>query len=244
MNNQINRPTFSASAETPCYTVLDLFSGIGGFSLGLERTGGFQTFAFCEIDGQARKVLKKHWPDVPCYHDIREVKNVAADVVCGGFPCQDISTAGKQAGLAGERSGLWFEMRRVIDEGRPDWVIVENVANLRSKGLATVLHDLWTLGYDAEWHVIPACAVGAPHKRERLWIIANRDGLRVERARAKLETAGINKRPWCDWPGTQPGAMRVDDGVSAEVHRNRIKQLGNSVIPQIVEAIGRAILAV
>ena len=191
------------------YTVLDLFSGIGGFSLGLERTGGFQTVAFC-----------------------------------GGFPCQDISAAGRQKGLAGERSGLWFEMLRVISETKPEWAIIENVANLRSNGLATVLQGLWQIGYDAEWHIIPACSVGAPHKRERIWIIANRDGLRVERARTALEAAGIDKCIRGNWPGTQPGAMRVDDGFSAEVHRNRIRQLGNAVVPQIPEMIGRAILSV
>lgn len=242
--NVAEPPSSRRSTGAHCYTVLDLFSGIGGFSLGLERTGGFKTVAFCEIDPFCRQVLAKHWPTTKIYTDIREVKNVAADVVCGGFPCQDISTAGKQKGLEGDRSGLWFEMLRVIGETMPEWVIVENVANLRSNGLATVLQGLWAVGYDAEWHIIPACAVGAPHKRERIWIIANRDGLRVERTRAELEAAGLDKCGGSNWPGTQPGAMRVDDGVSAEVHRNRIKQLGNSVVPQIPEMIGRAILSV
>lgn len=235
-------PMFSGAATgcTDGLKVLDLFSGIGGFSLGLERAG-MRTVAFCEIDPEARKVLRKHWPNVPIFEDIKEVKNVAADVVCGGFPCQDISTAGKQAGLEGERSGLWFEMLRVIGETKPKWAIIENVANLRSNGLVTVLQGLWQIGYDAEWHIIPACAVGAPHKRERIWIIAYRDGLRMEGAGAELEAARVDQCARSDWQTAKPGAMRVDDGVSAGVHRNRIKQIGNAVVPQIPELIGRAI---
>lgn len=159
--------------------VLDLFSGIGGFSLGLERTGGFETVAFCEIEDFPRRVLAKHWPSVPCYRDVRELTakrlaadGIAVDVICGGFPCQDISTAGKGAGLAGERSGLWSEIARLVGELGPQYVIVENVSALLGRGLGTVLGDLATIGYDAEWHCIPASHVGAPHRRDRIWIIA------------------------------------------------------------------------
>ena len=159
--------------------VLDLFSGIGGFSLGLERAGGFETVAFCEIEPYCRRVLKKHWPDVPCYEDVRTLTadtlrrdGIAVDVICGGFPCQDISFAGKGAGLAGERSGLWFEYARLIGELRPRFVIVENVGALLSRGLDAVLGTLAALGYDAEWDCIPASAVGAPHVRDRVWIVA------------------------------------------------------------------------
>jgi DNA (cytosine-5)-methyltransferase 1 len=159
--------------------VLDLFSGIGGFSIGLERTGGFKTVAFCEIEPYPRKVLAKHWPEVHCYHDVRELTadrltadGIAVDVICGGFPCQDISVAGNGAGLAGERSGLWSEFARLIGELRPRYAIVENVSALLGRGLADVLGDLAALGYDAEWHCIPASAVGAPHRRDRIWIIA------------------------------------------------------------------------
>jgi DNA (cytosine-5)-methyltransferase 1 len=159
--------------------VLDLFSGIGGFSLGLERTGGFKTVAFCEIEEYPRRVLAKHWPDVPCYKDIRELSaqhlfadGISVDVICGGFPCQDISIAGKGAGLAGERSGLWSHYARLIGELRPRYVLVENVAALLGRGLGDVLGDLAALGYDAEWHCIPASAVGAPHRRDRVWIVA------------------------------------------------------------------------
>lgn len=155
--------------------VLDLFSGIGGFSLGLERTGGFETVAFCEIDPFCRQVLRKHWPDVPIFEDVRSLTaddTGPVDVICGGFPCQDISFAGKGAGLAGERSGLWSEIRRLTDNIRPQYLVVENVSALLSRGLGDVLADLASIRYDAEWHCIPASAVGAPHRRDRVWIIA------------------------------------------------------------------------
>ncbi len=158
--------------------VLDLFSGIGGFSIGLERAG-METVAFCEIDKKARMVLRKHWPSVPIYEDVKELNyerlkkdGISVDVICGGFPCQDISVAGKGAGLEGQRSGLWYEYHRIIKELTPKWVIIENVSALRSRGLDAVLRSLFEIGYDAEWHCIPASAVGAPHRRDRIWIIA------------------------------------------------------------------------
>lgn len=174
--------------------VLDLFSGIGGFSLGLERTGGFETVAFCEIEEFPRRVLAKHWPNVPCYRDVRELTaerlaadGIAVDVICGGFPCQDISTAGKGAGLAGERSGLFYEVARLVGELGPSFVILENVGALLSRGLDAVLGTLASFGYDAEWHCIPASAVGAPHRRDRVWIVAypsimQRDGCKDKSA--------------------------------------------------------------
>src|SRR6476646_7604646 len=134
--------------------VLDLFSGIGGFSLGLERAG-MRTRAFCEIDPYCRRVLAKHWPDVPCFADVRALRPTdlpAVDVICGGFPCTDISVAGKGLGITGPQSGLWGEYARIIGEVRPRYVIVENVAALLGRGLATVLGDLAALGFDAEWH--------------------------------------------------------------------------------------------
>jgi DNA (cytosine-5)-methyltransferase 1 len=155
------------------YRVLDLFSGIGGFSLGLERAG-METVAFCEIDEQCQKILHKHWPNVPIFPDVSKLSYPEGyvEVICGGFPCQDISVAGRGAGLKGERSGLWFEYKRIIKETKPRYVIIENVANLRTKGLTTVLQDLWEIGYDSEWHIISAVGVGAVHRRERIWIIA------------------------------------------------------------------------
>jgi DNA (cytosine-5)-methyltransferase 1 len=162
---------------------LDLFAGIGGFSLGLERTGGFETVAFCEIEKFPQQVLRKHWPEVPIYDDVRTLTaerlaadGIAVDVITGGFPCQDISTAGKGAGLAGERSGLFFQIARLIGELEPRYVILENVSALLSRGLADVLGTLASLGYDAEWHCIPASYLGAPHRRDRIWIVAHPDG--------------------------------------------------------------------
>ena len=121
---------------------LDLFAGIGGFSLGLERTGGFRSVAFCEIDKKAQKVLNKHWPDVPVFEDVSALtkekldeQGISVDVITGGFPCQDISLAGKGAGLEGERSGLWFQFHRLIKEIQPKYAIIENVSALRSRGL-------------------------------------------------------------------------------------------------------------
>lgn len=156
-------------------TVLDLFSGIGGFSLGLEKSGGFKTIEFCEIEPFCRKVLNKHWPGVPIHDDIRTLSRPTgyADVICGGFPCQDLSYAGKGAGInAGTRSGLWSDYARIIGEVRPRYIIVENVAALLTRGIDRVLGDLAQIGYDAEWHCIPASAVGAPHRRDRVWIVA------------------------------------------------------------------------
>ena len=159
--------------------VLDLFSGIGGFSYGLEKTGGFETIAFCEIDKHARKVLTKHWPNVKQYEDITELTyeklqkdNLIPEVISGGFPCQDISVAGKQAGIIGKRSGLWSEFARLIKDVRPKWAIIENVSALKSKGLTLVLQDLAEVGYNAEWHCIPCSALGGLHRRDRIWIIA------------------------------------------------------------------------
>lgn len=162
---------------------LSLFAGIGGFDLGLERTGGFETVAFCEIDPFCQEVLAKHWPNVPCFSDVRELRGEQVgdiDVICGGFPCQDLSTAGKQAGMdEGTRSGLWSEIVRLAGELRPSFVIVENVAALLrgpsdrpGRWFGRVLGDLVAIGYDAEWHCIPASYIGACHHRDRAWIVA------------------------------------------------------------------------
>jgi len=148
-----------------------LFSGIGGFDLGLERVG-MKCKWQVEIDEYATKILEKHWPKVRRYKDIKEVKELEyVDVICGGFPCQDISNAGKRAGITGERSSLWKEYLRVIRMVRPKYVIVENVAALINRGLDTVLADLASCGMDAEWDCIPASSIGAPHRRDRVFII-------------------------------------------------------------------------
>jgi len=269
-------------------TVLDLFSGIGGFSLGLERTGGFKTIAFCEIDPFCRRVLNKHWPEVPVYEDVTTLTPTLgfSDVICGGFPCQDISIAGHGAGLDGTRSGLWKEYSRIIGDVRPRFVIVENVGALLHRGLDAVLRDLAALGYDAEWHCIPASAVGAPHLRDRVWVIAYpaesegvlRHDSSVQRRRAReteqdrlghsqgvfadsrqkrakrFFTESVSRFPsfsWCE------NVRRVEDlrgrsDIPEPIFRggrdgvpdwmDRLGALGNAVVPQIPELIGRAIL--
>ena len=263
--------------------VLDLFSGIGGFSLGLERAG-MRTVAFCEIDPWCRAVLRRHWPDVPVFGDVRTFGNLAfspiggipeIDVICGGFPCQDISVAGKGAGLAGERSGLWKEFARIIGAVRPRYVIVENVAALLGRGLSGVLGDLAALGYDAEWHCIPASAVGAPHRRDRVWVVAYPAGWDSPQRNAAtcgrsgtawgMEPAGLaGKVAYTDseimerqcfasrisqerdsvgragWWLSEPDVGRVAYGVPCRV--DRLRGLGNAVVPHITEIIGRAIM--
>jgi DNA (cytosine-5)-methyltransferase 1 len=229
--------------------VIDLFSGIGGFSLGLERAG-MRTVAFCESEPFCRAVLAKHWPTVPCYDDVRTLTanrlaadGISADVICGGFPCQDISYAGKGAGLAGKRSGLWYEFHRLIAEIRPQYAFIENVSALRSRGLGEVLRSLTEIGYDAEWHCIPASAVGAPHRRDRIWIVAypNNKGKSISPFNAeaqRLQIAFADSR-WNRWFG-KPEDVRMDDGLSNGM--DRVKALGNAVVPKIPEIIGQAIM--
>jgi len=264
-----------------------LFAGIGGFDLGLERAGMVCKWQV-EIDDFARRVLAKHWPDVPRHDDVRTFPTAdgdwGVDVICGGFPCQDISVAGKGVGLAGERSGLWYEYARIIGELRPRYVIVENVAALFGRGIDAVLGTLASLGYDAEWHVIPASAVGAPHRRERVWIVAypNNEGQsdvpinavsrqRVPQAAgrhvsdamrfgqrghwaAREQVSQASSRSWlprCDGAGEETAHWSAEPevGVLADGFPNRLagwgdamRCLGNAVVPQVVEVIGRAII--
>lgn len=202
--------------------VLDLFSGIGGFSLGLERAG-MKTAAFCEIEPYCRAVLAKHWPGVPIYEDIRtlsadvlERDGIAVDAICGGFPCQDLSHAGKRAGLESERSGLWGEYRRLISEIRPSFVIVENVPGLLSLGMGTVLGDLSALGYDAVWDCVPASAVGAPHRRDRVWIVAHARSEQHEGSRDAIGRQAVEKLsdPHAAGEFRQRGASRNEGHVA------------------------------
>lgn len=253
-------------------TILDLFSGIGGFTLGLQRAG-MTPGAFCEIDPYCRKILALRWPGIKIYGDIKELNaeqlaqdQIHPDIICGGFPCQDISVAGRGAGLVGERSGLWREMLRLIGEVSPSYAIIENVSALRGRGLGTVLGQIAALGYDAEWHCIPACAIGAPHQRDRVWIVAYPDRTRLEGrdseelcqcssqrrsgARGALCDAWrgppqrhglrIREARQSDWWEFEPDVGRVAHGVPFRV--DRIKALGNALVPQIAELIGRAIL--
>jgi DNA (cytosine-5)-methyltransferase 1 len=235
--------------------VLDLFSGCGGFALGLERTGGFETAAFCEIEPFARRVLAKHWPGVPRLEDVANTnfEHIGpVDLVTAGFPCQDISFAGKGAGLAGERSGLfWHVIRAAGLVGRPK-LLLENVAGLLDRGMGAVLGALASVGYDTEWHCIPASAVGAPHRRDRVWIVADpqragSQGLEPHYSFSvgKSEAFTINSdgsiNGWCRL-AERRAPLRNSDGLRPGVDRSRIKLCGNSVVPQIPELIGRAIL--
>ena len=162
--------------------MLDLFSGIGGFALAAHSVwDDVEITGFCEIDPYAQKVLKKNFPDVPIYEDVRSLngedfKNI--DLIVGGFPCQDISIAGKGAGIKGKRSGLWTEMHRIISEVRPRYALIENVPMLIHRGLERVLCDLAQIRYDAEWQIVGADDVGAWHKRKRIWIVAYPNGIR------------------------------------------------------------------
>jgi DNA (cytosine-5)-methyltransferase 1 len=244
--------------------VLDLFSGIGGFSLGLERTGGFETVAFCEIEEFPRKILAKHWPKVHCYNDVRTLTaetlardGIAVDVITCGFPCQDISIAGKQAGLDGKRSGLWTECFRLVSEVRPKIAIFENVTNLLSGPISKpgawfsrILSDLASIGYNVEWHNIPASFIGAWHKRGRVWILAYTDEISGQQGgtpKPILRQQDVQRqstRSFTKWPGrSNLPKSRIcgrNDGVSQVPYR--IAALGNAVVPQIPELIGNAIL--
>lgn len=245
------------------HTVLDLFSGIGGFSLGLERVGGggyFETAAFCEDNEPCQRVLNKHWPEVKIYGDIKELtyEQLCADgvrpsVITGGFPCQDISTAGRGAGIVhGNRSSLWKEMLRLCRDVHPTWLIAENVSALRSKGLSLVIKDLCEIGYVGEFHCIPASTgCGAPHQRDRIWIVAHPAGQRPQGQGEPVQSChsaqiitrqtveSFNGRVSDFWK-IEPPVGRVAPRLPGDV--DRLKQLGNAVVPQIPQMIGEAIM--
>jgi len=290
-------------------TVGSLFSGIGGFDLGLERAG--MTIKWqVEIDDFCNRVLEKHWPDVNRYRDIKELRGdelEPVDLICGGFPCQPFSAAGKRRSKEDDRY-LWPEMLRVIRAVRPNWIIGENVAGIVSLALDDVLSDLENEGYACQSFIIPACAVNAPHRRDRVWIIANCDntGSGTSRDRANREwqekderqerlsqheSSGYNEatsnsesksgesdvqrcnraaeqeqlgrntiksvvdrgsdiptdseRWGIPWLPIAASLCRVDDGLPRRMDRaKRLKALGNAVVPQIVEIIGRAIMKI
>lgn len=243
-----------------------LFSGIGGMDLGLERAG-MECRWQVEIDPFCTRVLEKHWPGVKRYGDIRAVDGsalAAVDCIAGGFPCQDVSGSGPRIGIDGPRSGLWGQFARLIGEIRPKFALVENVSGLFVRGIGRVLGDLADLGYDAEWSVVPACALGAPHSRERVFILAypgqHFDG-RLVPVSSAAQALGWKEGQWCadrqfaqmgteadsgiprlaEWWRTEPAMGRMAARVPGRVDRLRV--LGNAVVPQVAEWIGRRIVA-
>jgi DNA (cytosine-5)-methyltransferase 1 len=228
-----------------------LFAGIGGFDLGFERAGMVCKWQV-EIDPYARRVLEKHWPNVPKWDDVRTFPPAGdwgVDVICGGFPCTDISNAGLRAGIEGKHSGLWKESARIIRILRPRFVVVENVAALLFRGIDVVLGDLASLGFDAEWEVLSACAFGAPHTRERLFIVANADGSFVRASGPAEIEAGTANVPVYEtlrkgqmggrW-ATESEPCSVVYGLSGIVEQ--LRPYGNVVVPQVAEWIGRRIM--
>ena len=227
---------------------VSLFAGIGGLDLGLERSG-MRCVGQVEIDPYCRAVLAKHWPDVPKMEDVREFQGHEFgefDWLVGGFPCQDVSNAGLRAGISAPRSGLYGEIVRCLRVVRPLGAVLENVAALLVRGMGRVLGDLAEVGYDAEWDCIPACAVGAPHCRDRVFIIADaqRDQQpRKEPRRWSLGRVGREQQPipWDrPWEVALAEFRGVDDGIPRCVERT--DAIRNAVVPQVAEVIGRAIM--
>lgn len=257
------------TASAAMMTFGSLFSGIGGFDLGFERAG-MKCAWQVEIDPFCQKVLTKHWPDVPKYGDITQIGGndlETVDLLCGGFPCQDVSVAGQRAGLSGNRSTLWSEFFRIIGEIRPKWVVVENVRGLYSSDagrfFGAILKDLASIRYDAEWDCLPAAFVGAPQLRHRVFIVAYPESHNGDSTPSPhiftqgYSDLGDNWRPaseiiwnglWIDRkdPTTyirgfpQPIFHRMDHGVPNRM--DQLKSLGNAVVPQVAEWIGRRIV--
>jgi len=240
--------------------VLDLFSGIGGFGLGLEAAG-MATEALCEIEPYPRKVLALRWPQTRCYDDVRTltadrlVRDGIAlpDIICGGFPCQDLSASGDQKGIGEEtRSGLFRHIIRLAVEvgsvGQKPYLLFENVTRLLSgpaenpgEWFGEFLNALAEIGYDAEWFCLSAASIGAPHERDRIWVVAYPH-------ETQLERGGISRRVYekhadfgdsC-WGQDKPGVVRTLDGVPSQM--DRVGCLGNAIVPRIAQIIGEAIM--
>ncbi len=241
-----------------------LFSGIGGIELGLEWAGGFETAWQVEINPFCQKVLAKHWPNVPCHADVREVgaHNLGkVDIISGGFPCQDISVAGKQAGLAGKRSGLWFEYARIVRELEPRWVLIENVAALKTHGADQVLSDMEQANYTCWPLVVGAWSVGATHRRNRTWILCHSNS--TDAFANELVRRELHRNEWSMAEAFQEGCRRISqlvprgrvsgadaytrivresDGIPGGV--DRLTALGNAVVPLIPALIGQFVLKI
>lgn len=236
-------------------TVGSLFSGIGGLDLGLERAG-MQVVWQVEKDLYCNKILAKHWPKVPRYGDIKKIDFTtlpAVDLICGGFPCQPVSCAGKRKGKEDSR-WLWPQMFQAIRDLRPSFALLENVPGLLDRGLSDVLADLASIRFDAEWETLPAAAFGAPHLRYRVFIVAYPEGSvkngeifckdRVREPQIKLRDCRSNTRK--DYKGRwglepKSRVVRMADGIPIDVD-SRLKCLGNAVVPQVAEWIGRRIM--
>jgi DNA (cytosine-5)-methyltransferase 1 len=234
-------------------TVGSLFSGIGGLDLGLERAG-MQVIWQSEIDPFACKVLKKHWPEVPNHGDIKQInwQSVARpDVISGGYPCQPFSQAGKRRGTDDPRH-LWPWVRTAISELRPRYAILENVRGHITMGGLQVIGELAELGYNAEWEIVSAASQGAPHVRERLFILAypecKRNGQHGQPTDVtdvskfwRTDTRGEKRNERGQWWENKPDVGRVVYGVPNRV--DRLRGLGNSVVPQVAEYIGHLVMA-
>ncbi|PFP72623.1 DNA (cytosine-5-)-methyltransferase [Bacillus cereus] len=246
--------------------MLDLFSGIGGISLAADWAG-IETAAFCEIEPFNQKVLNKHWPTVPIFSDIRTLTKQsleesgvdvgAISIVAGGFPCQPYSVAGKQKGKEDDRD-LWPEMFRIIEEIRPSWVVGENVANFAKMELDRTLFNLESIGYKGKSFIIPACAVGARHKRNRVFIVAHaesessaanieREDCETEQRESRGMGSETNILPYSKGRGkyfngeweVEPDVGRVANGIPNGM--DRLRSLGNAVVPQQIYLIFEAI---
>lgn len=227
-------------------TVGSLFSGIGGFDLGLERTGRFEIVWQCEVDEFCSSVLTKHWPDVRRYGDVATISGQAIrpDVLCGGFPCQPVSTANPARRGRDDERWLWPEFLECIRSMGPQYVIVENVRGLLQEGLFEVLGSLASIGYDAEWDCISASALGAPHVRDRVFLVAYPGSVgrqwrsifdKIPRQVEALRCGQTHGWPWA----AESRPLGVAYGVPKRV--DRLKSLGNAVVPFIPELIGTAI---
>jgi DNA (cytosine-5)-methyltransferase 1 len=231
---------------------LSLFAGIGGLDLGLERAG-VTVVGQVEIDPFCQRVLAKHWPDVPRHDDVRTAADwwlngedrPHVDVVFGGFPCHDISNAGHRVGIDGHRSRLWYAMADVIRDLRPRYVLLENVPVLLVRGVDRVLASLAAIGYDAEWDCVSAASVGAPHERDRWFAVAHQVG-HADRDRRHLGSGPgrvFDRRPQpahAAWWAVEPAVGRVAHGVPGRV--DRCRGLGNAVVPQVAEHVGRLLV--
>lgn len=225
-------------------TVGSLFSGIGGLDLGLERAG-MRVIWQSEIDPYACRILAQHWPGVPNIGDITQVdwrQIERPDIICGGYPCQPFSLAGDRKGEDDPRH-LWPAFREAISVLRPRYALLENVRGHLSLGGTSVLADLASLGYDAEWRVVSAASVGAPHRRDRLFIVAYPTGIssevylldNKEDLQEQLGGSQAGGRT-SHWATNQPPMGGVAHGVPGWTHRFRA--LGNAVVPQVAEVIG------